>query len=190
MKNFNFQVFKKELKEKTIESLIQYKQEHGLEDVNGFAFYTDDSFMSIAIFIDHKSDLQGSDEDMDFHRFTVDEWRDETYPDKFHHISELLNENDSDDLFFDMEYIHGFCNCLCEIISEMKEEKYFDGVDSNFIWNIGISGYDNPPLFIDIFRKLNTAGLAEKFEKFLIKEYKTYPSDQWSYKKGRWVERY
>ncbi|MCD8078968.1 MAG: hypothetical protein LUF04_00685 [Bacteroides sp.] len=92
--------------------------------------------------------------------------------------------------FLDVDYIHGLCNCLVEVISEMKQEGYFEGVDENFIWNVGISGFDDPPLFIEIFRKLNSLGLAEKFEQFLIREYKICPSDQWSYKKGKWVNRY
>ncbi len=192
MKDFDFPAFKKELKEKTIESFVEYKQKNGIDDLCGFAFYTDDSFMTLAVFIDTRSKLEGDEDEIEFHRFTVDEWEEGDYPNKkLHLLNKLLEEaNDPDDLFYDIEYISGLCNCFVEVIAEMKEGNYFEGVSDDFIWNVGISGYDNPPLSIDIFRNLNTPELTEKFEKFLIKEYKTYPSDEWSYKKGKWVSRY
>ncbi|MCD8079689.1 MAG: hypothetical protein LUF04_04530, partial [Bacteroides sp.] len=67
MQDFDFVAFKKELKERTIESWISYRQTHEIGRLRGFACYTDEAFMSLSVFIDTRPESKGNADEASYY---------------------------------------------------------------------------------------------------------------------------
>ncbi|MCD8078967.1 MAG: DUF4303 domain-containing protein, partial [Bacteroides sp.] len=75
------------------------RQTHEIGRLRGFAFYTDESFMSLSVFIDTRQEIKGNADEASYYRFAVDEWNDEGYPnDKLASVNDILVNNDNTDM--------------------------------------------------------------------------------------------
>lgn len=174
MKKLTF--FKQALESAARETFVKCKEKIALEEISGFALYSDPSAMSISVSLntfDHLEELQEDETGYEtYFKWTPGEWKYEMVnAQAFADLSKQLQvwHSQVDSLSF-LRYRNDVYNCAVEVLEELKEKKLFKNMSEDFVLMFAVSDFSEHALEIEYVKRLNSQPLAKEFEIWIKEE--------------------
>jgi len=175
MIKFNYEEFKTELKESSKTAFTNYINKVGEDNISGLALATTEDFACIDTSYNTFEHLKKEQIDdpkySEDSKWCIGEWEYEAVGepllDKVSKMLQDISLADTDDEFFE-EHCDKMFTILVDVLVELKQEGVFDKLSSNAILRLDLSDYVNPPLEIEMMKKINNSAQAKEFEKWIL----------------------
>lgn len=176
--SIDYRKFKDELKDKTRATFNGCVERLDVNNIAGFALYSDASAMTISASCNtfkHLTEMQEEEEGYNIYfKWSVGEWKYETLNAKeFNNLTSLLREENQSNEGNQGRFIENrrtLFNTAVEVLEELKKEGLFDKMLDEFVLMFGVSDFSDVQLEISFAKRLNTEKQAAEFEQWLLSE--------------------
>jgi hypothetical protein len=172
--NFDYKNFKFLLKEKTEIAFNACVEKLSIENISGFALYSDNSAMTMSASCNTHENLKrlqnkypGSDV---YLKWTPGEWKYELVREKeFQNLCVLLrNEHFSEESSIFSTHRNKIYSTAVEVLEELRAEGLFKTINEDFVLQFGVSDFSDHKLEIGFVKRLNSEALAKEFEDWIL----------------------
>jgi Domain of unknown function (DUF4303) len=176
--SINYKEFKAELKDKTRATFVGCLDRLSVQEIAGFALYSDASAMTISVScntVKHLKEMQEEEEGHNaYFKWSAGEWKYETINAKeFTGLTNLLQKENTIIGSNQGKFIENrnlLFNTAVEVLEELKKEGLFDKMTKEFVLMFGISDFSDAKLEINFANRLNNEAQAKEFENWLLSE--------------------
>jgi len=175
--NFDIESFKKNLKEKTKITFLKSLEKLNIDEISGFALYSDNDAIAISATVntfEYLKEMQELEPGFDeYFRWTPGNWKYEMFNgEDFDLLAKELRKSieiEMSEAQF-VEYRNSVWNASVEVLEELKEEGLFSKMKPDFVLTFAISDFDDSELEIEYVKRLNNEEQTNVFIKWIESE--------------------